>query len=456
MTEIELKYGCNPHQTPAGVKVPEASGFRVLSGRPSYINFLDALGAWQLVRELKAATGKPAAASFKHTSPAGAAVAGSLSDTYKASQFLAGGELSPVANAYVRARGGDRMCSFGDVAAVSDVVDLSLARVLFDEVSDLIIAPGFEPDALELLKSKRQGGYLVFEIDPAYEAPEIETREVFGFEMRQKRNTAQITPALFAKAGDAAASLPPDVLETLLVATIALKYTQSNSVCVAYDGQVIGMGAGQQSRVHCTRLACDKADKWLLMQHPKTLRLQFKRRPAEARKGQHRRLLPAVGPALRHREGQARRRPRQRAHPHHGPGARRLGEGLRRHLPLVGRLHPVCRQPRPGGQDQRAVRRPGRRLAARRRGHRGGGAVRHDDGPHGAAAVLALSDPETRRPDTRTLPVSASASCVRSHRLSVLQDRLVLRPCQDSPQGCGFPCPPERTGTRLRSTAGVP
>jgi phosphoribosylaminoimidazolecarboxamide formyltransferase / IMP cyclohydrolase len=276
VTEIQLKYGCNPHQTPAGVKVPEASGFRVLSGRPSYINFLDALGAWQLVRELRAATGKPAAASFKHTSPAGAAVAGSLSDTYRASQFLAGTELSPVANAYIRARGGDRMCSFGDVAAVSDVVDLSLARVLFDEVSDLIIAPGFEPDALELLKSKRQGGYLAFEIDPGYEAPEIERREVFGFEMQQKRNTAQITPTLFAQAGDAAASLPPDVLETLLVATIALKYTQSNSVCVAYDGQVIGMGAGQQSRVHCTRLACDKADKWLLMQHPKTLRLQFK------------------------------------------------------------------------------------------------------------------------------------------------------------------------------------
>ena len=276
MAEIELKYGCNPHQVPAGVNAPEASGFQVLSGRPSYINILAALGAWQLVRELKAATGKPGAASFKHTSPAGAAVAGSLSDTYRASQFLANDDLSPAANAYVRARGGDRMCSFGDVAAVSDVVDLSLARILYDEVSDLIIAPGFEPDALELLKSKRQGGYLVFQIDPSYEAPEIETREVFGFSLHQKRNNAKITKDLFEKGLKPGTTLPADVLETMLVATIALKYTQSNSVCVAYDGQVIGMGAGQQSRVHCTRLACDKADKWLLQQHPKTLRLQFK------------------------------------------------------------------------------------------------------------------------------------------------------------------------------------
>jgi phosphoribosylaminoimidazolecarboxamide formyltransferase / IMP cyclohydrolase len=274
--EISLKYGCNPHQTPAGVRVPEESGFHVLSGKPSYINILDALGAWQLVRELKAGTGKPGAASFKHTSPAGAAVAGPLSDTYRASQFLASDDLSPVATAYARARGGDRMCSFGDVAAVSDVVDLSLARMLYDEVSDLIIAPGFEPKALELLKSKRQGAYLVFQIDPTYEPPEIETREVFGFGLHQKRNNAVITTALLAKAAEPEASIPPDVLETLLVATIALKYTQSNSVCIAYDGQVIGMGAGQQSRVHCTRLACDKADKWLLQQHPKTLDLRFK------------------------------------------------------------------------------------------------------------------------------------------------------------------------------------
>lgn len=275
--EISLKYGCNPHQTPAGVTVPEESGFTVLSGRPGYINFLDALGAWQLVRELKAATGKPAAASFKHVSPAGAAVAGELSETYLASQFLGAEEYSPLATAYARARGGDRMCSFGDVAAVSDVVDMSLARMLFDEVSDLIIAPGFEPEALELLKTKRDGAYMVLAIDSDYEPADTETREVFGFTMTQKRNTARVTPELFRTAGAGAAGdsapLPADVLETLIVATVALKYTQSNSVGIAYDGQVIGMGAGQQSRVHCTRLACGKADKWLLQQHPKTLAL---------------------------------------------------------------------------------------------------------------------------------------------------------------------------------------
>jgi AICAR transformylase/IMP cyclohydrolase PurH len=274
--DIELKYGCNPHQTPAGVSVPEAAGFKVLSGRPGYINFLDALGAWQVVRELKAATGKPGAASFKHVSPAGAAVSGPLSDTYRASQFLGDADYSPVATAYARARGGDRMCSFGDVAAVSDVVDMSLAGLLFDEVSDLIIAPGFDADALELLKTKRDGAYMVLQIDPAYEPGDTETREVFGFTMTQKRNTAPVTKDLFTKAGGAGGAIPDDVLETLIVATVALKYTQSNSVCIAYDGQVIGMGAGQQSRVHCTRLACGKADKWLLQQHPKTMALKIR------------------------------------------------------------------------------------------------------------------------------------------------------------------------------------
>ena len=274
--EIELKYGCNPHQTPAGVTVPEEAGLEVLSGRPGYINFLDALGAWQLVRELQAAAGKPAAASFKHVSPAGAAVAGELSAPYRASQFLPDAEYSPVATAYARARGGDRMCSFGDVAAVSDVVDLSLARLLFDEVSDLVIAPGYQPDALELLKAKRDGAYMVLQIDPAYEPRDTETREVFGFTMTQKRNTARVTRDLFTKTAGGGGAIPDDVLETLLVATIALKYTQSNSVCIAYDGQVIGMGAGQQSRVHCTRLACGKADKWLLQQHPKTMALKIK------------------------------------------------------------------------------------------------------------------------------------------------------------------------------------
>lgn len=274
--EIQLKYGCNEHQAPARLTAPDNSGFQILNGKPSYINILDALGAWQLARELKIATGKPGAASFKHTSPAGAAVAGPISDAYRASQFLSCGDLSPVATAYVRARGGDRMCSFGDVVAVSDVVDLSLARVLKAEVSDLIIAPGFEPDALEILKAKKQGAYLILRIDPDYEPPEIEQREVFGFTLQQKRNNALISEDLFRNVVTTNKAIQPDMVETLIVATIALKYTQSNSVCLAYEGQVIGMGAGQQSRVHCTRLACDKADKWLLQQHPKTLSLAFK------------------------------------------------------------------------------------------------------------------------------------------------------------------------------------
>jgi len=274
--DIALKYGCNPHQKPAGLVVPEKSGFRILNGTPSYINILDALGAWQLARELRIATGKPGAASFKHTSPAGAAVSGPLSDTYRASQFLAAADLSPVASAYVRARGGDRMCSFGDVAAVSDVVDVSLANVLKSEVSDLIIAPGFEPAALEILKAKKQGQYLIMQIDPAYEAPETESRELFGFGLRQGRNTALVSKELFGTMVTSGRPVPPEVLETLIVATVALKYTQSNSVCLAWEGQVIGMGAGQQSRVHCTRLACDKGDKWLLQQHPKTLGLAFR------------------------------------------------------------------------------------------------------------------------------------------------------------------------------------
>jgi len=273
---MELKYGCNPHQVPAQLTIPNAAHFQVLNGNPSYINILDALGAWQLARELKEATGKPGAASFKHTSPAGAAVAGSLSDAYRTSQFLSDDDLSPVATAYVRARGGDRMCSFGDVAAVSDVVDPALAHVLKREVSDLIIAPGYDPIALETLKAKKQGQYLIFQIDPNYEPPEMETREVFGFELQQKRNTAKISKELFQKSVTSGGPIPSDAIETLIVATIALKYTQSNSVCVAYDGQVIGMGAGQQSRIHCTRLACDKADKWMLQQHLKALDLEFR------------------------------------------------------------------------------------------------------------------------------------------------------------------------------------
>ena len=283
--EIPLKYGCNPHQKPASLELPEPSPLHVLNGQPGYINILDALGAWQLARELKMSTGVSSATSFKHTSPTGAAIARPLSDTFRLSQFLPDEDLSPVAQAYVRARGGDRMSSFGDVVGVSDHVDVSLARVLRREFSEVIIAPGYEPEALEILKRKRGGAYLIFEIDADYEPPEMENRGIFGFNLRQERNSISVSDSHFQNIVTEKKSLPPHTRETLLVATIALKFTQSNSVCVAYDGQIIGMGAGQQSRVHCTRLACDKADKWLLQQHPKTIDLPFRgklKRPDKA------------------------------------------------------------------------------------------------------------------------------------------------------------------------------
>jgi len=225
---------------------------------------------------LRAATDKPAAASFKHVSPAGAALARPLSDAFRRSQLLPDEDLSPLATAYARARGGDRMSSFGDAAAVSDTVDASLARLLKREVSDLIIAPDYEPEALALLKRKRRGRYLILQIDPEYSPPDMETRDVFGFALEQKRNTASITRSTFTSGVDGGGGIPDGITETLVVAMIALKYTQSNSVCVAYEGQVVGMGAGQQSRVHCTRLACAKADKWFLQQHPRVLDLRFK------------------------------------------------------------------------------------------------------------------------------------------------------------------------------------
>ena len=219
--DIELRYGCNPHQVPAGFTPPEGSGFEILNGSASYINILDALGAWQLARELKIATGVAGAASFKHTSPAGAAIARPLTEGFLASQMLPAEELSPVANAYVRARGGDRMCSFGDVAAVSEVVDVSLANVLKREVCDLLIAPGYEPEALEILKAKKGGKFLIFKIDFDYEPPAMENRELFGFRLSQKRNDVLITSDLFAKAVSKKTDVPKDVLETLIVATIA-------------------------------------------------------------------------------------------------------------------------------------------------------------------------------------------------------------------------------------------
>mgnify|MGYP006288119721 FL=1 len=274
--EVKLKYGLNPHQEFARlVMEDETAPLRVLNGTPGYINILDAMGAWPLARELRQATGQAGAASFKHVSPAGAAVDRPVSGGLRQSQMLPDEELSPIARAYVRARAADRMSSFGDMAAVSDKVDVTLARVLEREVSDGIIAPDYEPEALEILKGKKKGGYLVLQIDPDYEPPETEYRDTFGMRLEETRNTARVTRELLSNVVTANKDMPDEVAETLLVATVALKYTQSNSVCVAYDGQVIGMGAGQQSRIHCTRLACAKAEKWFLQMHPKALGLSF-------------------------------------------------------------------------------------------------------------------------------------------------------------------------------------
>jgi phosphoribosylaminoimidazolecarboxamide formyltransferase/IMP cyclohydrolase len=277
MDEIKLRYGCNPHQAPARVFTREKPlPLRVLGGAPGYINLLDALNAWQLVRELRASLKLPAATSFKHVSPAGAAVAVPMSEAVRRASFVDDLELSPLATAYARARGADRLCSFGDFAALSDVVDVSTANVLKREVSDGVIAPGYEPAALEILRSKRNGTYCVLEIDPAWEAPEVEDREVFGMVFEQRRN--QVVPAAehLANIVTQNRELPESAARDLILALITLKYTQSNSVCFAYDGQAIGIGAGQQSRIHCTRLAGSKADRWFLRQHPTVLDLPFR------------------------------------------------------------------------------------------------------------------------------------------------------------------------------------
>ena len=278
MKELKLKYGCNPNQIPARIYMAggEDLPITVLNGNPGYINFLDAFNSWQLVRELKKATGLPSAASFKHVSPAGAAVASPLNATMEKVYGVEGLELSPLASAYVRARGADRMSSFGDFVALSDVCDVATARVLKHEGSDGVIAPGYEPEALEILKSKKKGRYNVIEIDPDYEPEELETKQVFGITFEQKRNNDQITEALLQNRPTKNKELPEEAVRDLLIAMIALKYTQSNSVCYVKDGQTIGVGAGQQSRVHCTRLAGDKADKWWLRQSPKVLALPFK------------------------------------------------------------------------------------------------------------------------------------------------------------------------------------
>lgn len=278
MKELMLKYGCNPNQKPSRIFMENGElPIEVLCGRPGYINFLDAFNSWQLVSELKAATGVPAAASFKHVSPAGAAIGLPLTDVlreiYSVPKDL---ELSPLACAYARARGADRMSSFGDFIALSDVCDVSTAMLIKPEVSDGVIAPGYEPEALEILKSKRKGNYNVIQIDPSYVPAEIERKMCYGVTFEQGRNTLEINAAMLDKVVTKNDTLTDEQKRDLVIALITLKYTQSNSVCYVKDGQAIGIGAGQQSRVHCTRLAGNKADNWFLRQHEKTLNLPFK------------------------------------------------------------------------------------------------------------------------------------------------------------------------------------
>lgn len=281
MKELALKYGCNPNQKPSRIYMEEGGlPITVLSGRPGYINFLDALNSWQLVKELKAATGLPAAASFKHVSPAGAAVGLPLSDTQKKIYFVddIDFELTPLANAYARARGADRMCSYGDFCALSDTCDKETALLIKREVSDGVIAPDYTPEALEILKAKRKGGYNVIKIDPNYVPAPIEHKQVFGITFEQGRNEVKLDdPKLFENIPTKNKTFTAEAKRDLIIALITLKYTQSNSVCYVKDGQAIGIGAGQQSRIHCTRLAGNKADEWWLRQCPKVMNLPFKK-----------------------------------------------------------------------------------------------------------------------------------------------------------------------------------
>ena len=279
MKELALKYGCNPNQKPSRIYMQEGElPIEVLNGRPGYINFLDALNSWQLVKELKAATGLPAAASFKHVSPAGAAVGLPLSDTLKKIYFVDDLkiELSPIASAYARARGADRMSSYGDFIALSDTCDAATATLIKREVSDGVIAPDFTEEALQILREKRKGTYNVIKIDPEYVPAPVETKQCFGITFEQGRNEIRLDdPALFENIPTQNKEFPAEAKRDLMIALITLKYTQSNSVCYVKDGQAIGIGAGQQSRIHCTRLAGNKADIWWLRQHPKVMNLPF-------------------------------------------------------------------------------------------------------------------------------------------------------------------------------------
>ena len=280
MKELALKYGCNPNQKPSRIYMEDGElPLEVINGRPGYINFLDALNSWQLVKELKEATGMPAAASFKHVSPAGAAIGLPLSDTLKKIYFVDDlkMELSPLACAYARARGADRMCSYGDFVALSDTCDAATATLIKREVSGGVIAPGYTPEAIEILKSKRKGTYNVIQINPGYKPAPLERKQVFGITFEQGRNEVRLDdPALFQNVPTQNKEFTPEAKRDLIIALITLKYTQSNSVCYVKDGQAIGIGAGQQSRVHCTRLAGQKADTWWLRQCPKVMNLPFK------------------------------------------------------------------------------------------------------------------------------------------------------------------------------------
>ena len=278
MKELELKYGCNPNQKPSRIFVENGElPIEVLNGKPGYINFLDAFNGWQLVKELKEATGHPAATSFKHVSPAGAAIGLPLSDVEKKIYWVDDlGDLSPLACAYARARGADRMSSFGDFISLSDVCDVDTANMIKREVSDGVIAPGYEPEALEILKTKKKGNYNIIKIDPAYKPDPIERKQVFGITFEQGRNEMPIDEEFLGKLVTENKDVPEDAKRDLIIALITLKYTQSNSVCYVKGGQAIGIGAGQQSRIHCTRLAGQKADNWLLRQCPKVLNLPFK------------------------------------------------------------------------------------------------------------------------------------------------------------------------------------
>ncbi len=278
MKELELKYGCNPNQKPSRIFVENGElPIEVLNGRPGYINFLDAFNGWQLVKELREATGLPAATSFKHVSPAGAAVGLPLSDIERKIYWVDDqGDMSPLACAYARARGADRMSSFGDFISLSDVCDVDTANIIKREVSDGVIAPGYEPEALEILKTKKKGNYNIIKIDPEYKPDPVERKQVFGVTFEQGRNEMPIDEAFLGKLVTENKEVPDDAKRDLIIALITLKYTQSNSVCYVKGGQAIGIGAGQQSRIHCTRLAGQKADNWLLRQCPKVLELPFR------------------------------------------------------------------------------------------------------------------------------------------------------------------------------------